>query len=203
MQSQQVQQQTKPPVNKDKKDFGVYNRSLLSRKIHLGVSEVGRNVKQNLEARLAHQLEGKCIVEGFIRPGSIRILNYSNGTINNEHIEFQTTFECMVCYPVEGHTIQCVSKTITKAGIHGEVRDEDGNVPINVFIARDHHHNDNYFQSIRENQIIQTDVIGVRFELNDPYICVIGELKKEKMNYNEVKGGDNSDDILLLPSFEH
>ena len=44
------------------------------------------NVKQNLEARLAHQLEGKCIVEGFIRPGSIRILNYSNGTINNEYM---------------------------------------------------------------------------------------------------------------------
>jgi len=62
----QSQQQNKPPVNKDKKDFGVYNRSLLSRKIHLGVSEVGRNVKQNLEARLAHQLEGKCIVEGYI-----------------------------------------------------------------------------------------------------------------------------------------
>ena len=99
MQSQQ--QQNKPPVNKEKKDFGVYNRSLLSRKIHLGVSEVGSNVKQNLEARLAHQLEGKCIVEGFIRPGSIRILNYSNGTINNEYIEFQTTFECMVCFPVE------------------------------------------------------------------------------------------------------
>ena len=171
----QSQQQNKPPVNKDKKDFGVYNRSLLSRKIHLGVSEVGRNVKQNLEARLAHQLEGKCIVEGYIRPGSIRILNYSNGTINNEHIEFQTTFECMVCYPVEGHTIQCISKTITKAGIHGEVQDEDGNVPINVFIARDHHHNDSYFQSIRENQPINADVIGVRFELNDPYICIIAE----------------------------
>lgn len=201
MQSQQ-QRQNKPPVNKDKKDFGVYNRSLLSRKIHLGVSEVGRNVKQNLEARLAHQLEGKCIVEGYIRPGSIRILNYSNGTINNEHIEFQTTFECMVCYPVEGHNIQCISKTITKAGIHGEVQDEDGNVPINVFIARDHHHNDGYFQSIRENQPINADVIGVRFELNDPYICIIAELRREKMNYKEVKGGDKSDDTLLLPTFE-
>jgi len=202
MQSQQQQRQNKPPVNKDKKDFGVYNRSLLSRKIHLGVSEVGRNVKQNLEARLAHQLEGKCIVEGYIRPGSIRILNYSNGTINNEHIEFQTTFECMVCYPVEGHNIQCISKTITKAGIHGEVQDEDGNVPINVFIARDHHHNDSYFQSIRENQPINADVIGVRFELNDPYICIIAELRREKMNYKQVKGGDKSDDTLLLPTFE-
>ena len=175
---------------------------MLSRKIHLGVSEVGRNVKQNLEARLAHQLEGKCIVEGYIRPGSIRILNYSNGTINNEHIEFQTTSECMVCYPVEGHNIQCISKTITKAGIHGEVQDEDGNVPINVFIARDHHHNDSYFQSIRENQPINADVIGVRFELNDPYICIIAELRREKMNYKEVKGGDKSDDTLLLPTFE-
>lgn len=202
MQSQQVQPKNKPPVNKDKKDYGVYNRTLLSRKIHLGVSDVGSNVKQNLEGRLAHQLEGKCIVEGFIRPGSIRILNYSNGTINNEYIEFQTTFECMVCFPVEGNTIQCISKTITKAGIHGEVSDEDGNIPINVFIARDHHHNDKYFQNIRENQLIQTDVIGVRFELNDPYICIIGELKKEKMGYKEVKGGDNSEDTLLLPSFE-
>ena len=108
----------------------------------------------------------------------------------------------MVCFPVEGYTIQCISKTITKAGIHGEVRDEDDNVPINVFIARDHHHNDKYFQSIRENQSIQADVIGVRFELNDPYICIIGELRKEKMNYKELKGGDNSEESLMLPNFD-
>ena len=59
-----------------------------------------------------------------------------------------------------------------------------------------------YFQSIRENQSIQADVIGVRFELNDPYICIIGELRKEKMNYKELKGGDNSEESLMLPNFD-
>ena len=133
---------------------------------------------KNLEKKLIHKNEGKCIPEGYIRPNSIRIISYSSGNVNSENIEFQVVFECMICHPIEGMMITCTTKTITKAGIHAEVI-SDGVVPITVFIARDHHNTKQYFSTIKENMQILTRVIGVRFELNDPYICVIGELLEQ------------------------
>ena len=155
--------------------FGVYIKSLLNMKVSLAITEVGKNIKQNLERMISKLTEGRCIMEGFIRPGSIAVINYSSGTVNNDKVEFQTTFECMVCHPVEGILIECDTKTITKAGIHAEVTDKDGVVPVTVFVARDHHYTDRQFSDLKENMKIVVRVIGVRFELNDPYICVIGK----------------------------
>ena len=84
----------------------------------------------------------------------------------------------MICYPVEGMVIECNVKTITKAGIHAEVVDNEGNMPITIFIARDHHFTDKAFANIAENSKITTKIIGIRFELNDPYICAIGTLDR-------------------------
>ena len=86
--------------------FGVYIKSLLNMKVSLAITEVGKNIKQNLERMISKLTEGRCIMEGFIRPGSIAVINYSSGTVNNDKVEFQTTFECMVCHPVEGMLIE-------------------------------------------------------------------------------------------------
>jgi len=163
-------------ISDQRKVSGVYTQSVLSMKVPLLITEVGKQVKQNLERMISKKTEGRCMAEGFIRPGSVRVLSYSSGTINNEYVEFQTIYECMICYPVEGMHLDCRTKTITKAGIHAEVVDESGMIPITVFIARDHHFTDKMFASIRENSTIKVSVIGVRFELNDPYICVIAKL---------------------------
>lgn len=169
--------------NNERKIYGVYIRSILTQKIILSINEIGRNTKQNLEKKIVSKNEGKCIEEGFIRPNSVKIISYSSGLVNSENIEFQAVFECMICHPVEGMIIQCTSKNITKAGIHAEVITENNIIPITVFIARDHHNTNKYFNTIKENMNIMIRVIGVRFEINDEYICVIGQLLDE--NYND------------------
>ena len=169
------------------KIYGVYTDCLLTKKIVLKITEVGKNIKENLQKKLSMTIEGKCIEEGFIRPGSVRVMSYSNGVINTEYIEFQTVFTCKICHPVEGMLIECQSKTITKAGIHAEVLDDE-TVPVTVFVARDHHNMDRYFQTIKENMTIHVRVIGIRYELNDPYICVIGKLMNRPPD--KKKGGD-------------
>ena len=156
--------------------FDPYIPSVLSMKVVLPIIEVGGNIKQNLERLIVSKTEGKCIVEGFIRPDSVHILTYSSGKVNAGSVEFQTTYECMICYPVDGMLVKCVCNTITKAGIHAEVVDQKGNVPITVFIARDHHINNDLFERVVENANLIVSVIGVRFELYDSTICVIGKL---------------------------
>ena len=189
-----MQRQEKP----DRKIYGVYIQSLLTMKVILPITEVGKNMKENLEKIISKRNEGKCIAEGFIRPGSIKVIRYSSGVVNNKNVEFETVFECMICHPVEGMLIECDTKTITKAGIHSEVIDNTGAIPITVFIARDHHYNDKYFGEIKENMKIIVRVIGVRFELNDPYICVIGKLvdnTKDKKGGNKIQILEDDNDV--------
>lgn len=179
----------------DRKIYGVYLQSVLTMKVIVPITSVGKNMKQNLERIISKKTEGKCITEGFIRPNSVKVIRYSSGNINNENIEFQTVFECMICHPVEGMLIECDTKTITKAGIHAEVSDEQGNVPITVFVARDHHFNDRKFADIKENMKIVVRVVGVRFELNDPYICVIGKYidrKTDEKKGDKKRGGESN-----------
>jgi hypothetical protein len=82
----------------------------------------------------------------------------------------------MVCHPVEGTLVRCICKTITKAGVHAEVVDRQGNIPIVVFIARDHHIQNSEFEKVYENAKLLVNIIGIRFELNDTNICSIGKL---------------------------
>ena len=157
--------------------YGVYIRSILQMKIALSITEIGRNVTQNLENMIRMKTEGKCIAEGFIRPNSVRVLTYSSGLIKDDHVEFCTTYECMVCYPVKDMMVSCTVSEVTKAGIHAYVKDVDSdNVPITVFVARDHHSTSKYFNSIKENALIEARIIGVRFELNDPSITTIAAI---------------------------
>jgi sugar/nucleoside kinase (ribokinase family) len=72
--------------------------------------------------------------------------------------------------------ISCAVKNITNAGILAHT-DEGEYSPLNIFIARDHHYNVAYFSELKEGDIIMVRVIGQRFELNDPFVSVIGELE--------------------------
>ena len=174
----------------NKKIYGVYIKSMLNTKVVLNMNEVGKNAKQNLERMISKQIEGKCITEGFIRPGSTRVISYSAGVVNNGVVEFQVIMESMVCNPVEGMLIECVVKTITKAGVHAEVVDSDsGVVPIVAFLARDHNYSDKQFALVKENSKITVRVIGCRFELFDKNIWVIGKLvEPDKLNIKQNEG---------------
>jgi hypothetical protein len=182
-----IRKQENPKTAVDqRKIYGVYNKSVLDTKVILLVTEIGKNIKANLESKIVSKIGGKCITEGYIKPGSIHIINYSSGSINGDIIEYHVLFECMVCLPVEGMLIECTSKTITKAGIHAQVIDEDDNMPVTVFVARDHHHIDDRFLSVKENTKITVRVIGIRYELNDKYICAIANLT-DNISENIVK----------------
>lgn len=162
------------PQDQDK--LYLYINTTLTTKIPLHITEVGQTVQKNLEEALNERIANKCIEEGYIRPKSIRIHTYSAGTIRQEYVDFHVVFQCQVSSPVEGQVLECTVKTITKAGIHAQCVDNEGNVPITVFVARDHHHHSQEFQHVKDGDQIRISVIGTRYELNDPYICVIAKL---------------------------
>ena len=165
---------TEPKKKRRSRTSGIYSKILISRIISLNIIHIGSNIKQTLERIISNAIEGKCVVEGFVKPGSIEILTYSSGIIKAEDIVFDVALECEICSPVEGMHIDCIVKNITKAGIRAET--SDAPTPVIIFIARDHHYKSIYFADIKEDQNIKVKVIGQRFELNDKYISIIAEL---------------------------
>ena len=158
----------------------IYSRCLITRKIVLPITCIGKTIKEIIEENIKSNFEGKCLVEGFIKPNSTKIITYSSGIIyRGSSISFEVVFECEVCFPVEGMIIPCVAKNITKAGIRCESAN-DMPSPVVVFIAKDHHYNSAMFNDVKDGDKINVKVIGQRFELNDKYISIIGELVKEK-----------------------
>jgi DNA-directed RNA polymerase subunit E'/Rpb7 len=172
---------------REQKIYGVYTQGVLAKKIHLTIREIGKNIKKILEERVSYIYEGKCMDEGFIKPGSISLVTYSSGVINGEYVEFQVIFDCMICNPSEGMLVECNVKTITKAGIHAIHTDKDGVSPLTLFVARDHHNTNAHFSSIKEDTNITVKIIGVRYELDDEYICAIASLPSKIIQRDEKK----------------
>lgn len=156
----------------------LYATNLLEMKITLLMSEIGTNkTKVNLQKTISHFIGGKCIEEGYVQPNSIEVKSYSSGSLKGERVEFHVVFACKTYHPVEGAWIHnCKVKSVTKAGIHANIFDSQGNIPATVFVIRDHFINDPYFGQIKEEDVINVKVIGSRFELNDPCVEVLGNL---------------------------
>ena len=163
---------------REAKITSIYSRCLITRNIILPITTIGKNIKETIEENIKSNYENKCLLEGFIKPNSTKIITYSSGIIyRGSSISFEIVFECEVCFPVEGMLISCIAKNITKAGIRAESAN-DVPSPVVIFIAKDHHYNISYFNEVKEGDKITVRVIGQRFELNDKYVSVIGELIK-------------------------
>jgi DNA-directed RNA polymerase subunit E'/Rpb7 len=165
----------------------IYSRCLITKNILIPITSIGKNIKETIEKVIAFNFEGKCLVEGYIKPKSSKIITYSSGRVERGiNISFEVVFECEICFPVEGTLISCVAKNITKAGIRAESADEVPS-PIVVYLARDHHYNNKQFSEIEVNEKFNVRVIGQRFELNDKYVSIIGELVKPKLDKEAYK----------------
>jgi DNA-directed RNA polymerase subunit E'/Rpb7 len=159
---------------------GLFNQILITKSIPISINNIGNSIKETLEKAIAFQVEGKCIVEGYIKPNTVEIITFSSGLVQGSIVVFDVVFQCYVCSPVEGMHINCIAKHINKAGIRAEI--DETPTPVVIFIARDHNYTSPLFAQIKENDEIKVRVIGQRFELNDKYISIIAELIEQGTN---------------------
>jgi|TARA_B100001057_G_C22542682_1_gene830271 DNA-directed RNA polymerase subunit E'/Rpb7 len=170
---------------KNKLGTGLYMQNVITKSICIPFKSLGRNILELLQETIVNNYEQSCIKEGYIKANSIRILNYSSGRISGENVLFNVNFECLVCKPVEGMIFKGIVKNITKAGLKCQTSEDI--TPIIAFVARDHHYQNIHFQKIKVDDEISIKVIGIRFELNDKYISVIGELVESKKKVPRAK----------------
>jgi hypothetical protein len=159
----------------------LFTTALLTKRVYVDIAKVGSNIEIVLTKTIRDQIEGKCIVEGYVQRDSTKIVTYSSGLVAGDQIAFDVAFQCSVCYPAIGMEIECFIKNITKAGIQAVLDEDPLKNAIVIFIARDHHLEKNknkvYADVVEKNaQRITIRVVGQRFELNDAFVSVIAEL---------------------------
>jgi hypothetical protein len=151
----------------------IYVQSIIHHKISVSFVNIGKNMPRYFKKFATRYIEGKCRKEGYIRPNSTQVVSYSTGLLNADNVLYDVVFSCDVCYPCEEMILKCKIVNITKIGIRGIISEH--NNPIVLFISREHNANKN-FEDYEEGQMINIKVLGHRFELNDEYISVIGEI---------------------------
>ncbi len=187
MSSSTAKKINKSKIKKGKRRRGIWMKNVLTRKILIPFHSIGSNIRENIKKKLEDKLYNKCTKEGYIKDKSINILSYSSGMIEADQVIFDVMFECEICHPVEGQIIKCQVKNITRAGIRAVYNTKENKSPITIFVARDHHYNNEEFAKITDEQEITIQVIGIRYELNDETISVLGELKSSKSNKVKTK----------------
>lgn len=158
--------------------------------------EMNNNINENLRTKIKAEVEGKCIREGYVKPGSVEIVNKSMGTMMMNHfngtILYNVTYKCEVCDPKEGMIIECKVFNINKMGIVAY----GANNALNILAAKQHHMEDENFSNIQENDIIHVKVIGVRKEYQDSQISIIGKL------VYDVKGQKSDAEVEAEPELD-
>jgi hypothetical protein len=155
----------------------VYTPSVLTRRVSIPVARVDSKIKATLEGVLSKELDGRCTVEGFIRPGrrsSIRVLEYSCGLLKQDTVQITAVFECEIAFPFVGDVLECIVENKTHAGL--KCRMDGDSSPYVIFVARDHHHTLGRFAAISEGDSINVTIVGQRFDVFDKFISVIATL---------------------------
>ena len=158
-------------------DTDIYVPTMVSKRVVLPFTAIGRNIRDVLERHLAHEHEGKCNAEGYVRPRSTQLLAHSSGDLTDHAaVAFEVMYEYQACNPVEGMLITCVVQNVTQSGLQAHIVPEPS--PLIVFVSRDHHYSHPRFSKIKAGDEIVVRIIGQHFELNDPAVSVIGELSQ-------------------------
>ena len=165
----------KPDRTRPQRSAGLYIQSVIGTRVALDVSEIGKNLASILHQRLRTSVEGMCIAQGYVKPGSVLVLTYSSGVASGAIVTFDVSYQCLICRPVEGMLIRgCVVKNITKAGIRAVTKEQPS--PVVVYISRDHMRDTDAFDTVNEGDLITARVVGQRYELRDVFVSVVAVL---------------------------
>lgn len=164
----------------------LYTNMLIDERVCLVPSELdlGANstdgIRELLESKLREKHEGRCNANGYVRPGSIKILGRSMGAAENGRFTGNMIFDCKisceVLYPVAGAEMDVRVIKVNKMGAYAVYEEA-----VRVLLPRDLHIGNVEFDGIREGQTIRVVLDRSRFQTMDPYIMAVGRLVAEDM----------------------
>ena len=129
--------------------------------------------------------ENVCSKHGYIKNNSIKILERTIGTINNQHfnanIRFQLKCIAEICNPIQGSIIKCKVKAKNSLGLLAEGYYDK--IPILEIIVPKISagiQSEINIDTVAIGQEIKIEVCGKKYQLFDKHISIIGKAIKDK-----------------------
>jgi DNA-directed RNA polymerase subunit E'/Rpb7 len=169
----------------------IFFSSLIHSRIDILPHRLNQNIENEIMSIAKDKIEGKCVKEGFVQNGTLKIKKRSIGTVSNCHftgaVTFDVIFEAKVCNPPKGAVLETTIYRKNKLGFkckHG---------PLDIIVPKEIHKNKDIFKNLDVNNKVNIIVIGSKFNLDDSNIAIIGKLVAEKdINSNKIFKNKNA-----------
>jgi DNA-directed RNA polymerase subunit E'/Rpb7 len=174
--------------------------------IELAPHELGPEIQKKILDKLKKKLEGLCSRHGYIKPGSLEIIQRSAGKFVkqhfNGHIHYDMICKGEVCNPPNGLIIQSQVKNKNALGLlaEGIIEINREKIPIlDIIIPKKAAGimSEVDIDSIEIGDIINVMVMGKRFQLNDTKISIIGRAVKDITDTTKIEELDETDTGLV------
>ena len=140
-----------------------------------------------LEEKLSSRLEGKCSRHGFVKPGSVKIMSRSMGSVERGRFTGDLLFyiqaEGTVLNPPDGHILEGEIIRKNKMGLYVNYNDA-----IRVIVPRDVNIGNEEFESVDIGETVRVEIKKSRFQVNDEYILSVGLFKGRTTGVKKSKG---------------
>ncbi len=160
------------------------NDQLLNENLTLNPKDLNSNLDLIIKDKLKEQVEGVCFKDGYIIPGSVKIIKRRLGKIsttdNKSGIIYNIEYMAKVISPSEGEFIEIIINNINKMGAIGYIKLNDSQTmddsPLIIMIPAEYFENTSYnIDDINVNQKLTIQVIGSRLKFNSDKIQIIGK----------------------------
>jgi hypothetical protein len=151
--------------------------AFFEKKLNLTPSEFNQvknlPIDELLQKKAKEQLENKCSEQGFILPGSIKLISRSMGYFEAARFTgdsiYYVKLEGKVIYPVDG--IRVVGEVIrkNKMGLYVDYKKA-----IRIQVPRDLHLGSEEYEAVNIGDIVEVELKRSKFQINDPYILASG-----------------------------
>ena len=175
----------------------LYVTNILDYRYHLMADELRLDPDQIFLAKLKKEVEGRCIREGYVKLGSIKILSRTLGKVNQAYFTglpvCDIKYQADICNPAIGSTVNCFVKDVTKMGIICSINDEDN--PLDIVVPSQLHFNNKKYTMLEPDMKIRIKILNKRHENGDNSIQVVGVL--DATPFDEDQDLEQDEDSVL------
>lgn len=132
-----------------------------------------QSVEVLLLRKAQQSVEGKCSEQGYVLPGSVKLISRSMGYFESARFTgdaiYYVKLEARIIYPVDGIKIVGEVTRKNKMGLYVNYNDA-----IHIQVPRDLHLGNQEYDQVEVGDRIQVELKRSKFAINDPYILASG-----------------------------
>ena len=147
--------------------------AFFEKKINLSPGEFNEvkheSIDSLLEKKAKQLIENKCSEQGFVVPGTIKLISRSMGYFEAARFtgdaNYYLKLEGKIVYPADGIRVICEVIRKNKMGLYA-----DYNNAIRIQVPRDLHVGSEEYEEVEIGDTIEVELKRSKFQINDPYI---------------------------------